>query len=90
MQDEVNQGQSVTLVLTPAEALVLFELLSRWDLLSRGAETDAASVPLEHQAEYRVLWDILAILESTLVEPFKSDYQDWLNRARELVQDKQE
>ena len=84
MQDEVNQVQSVTLVLTPAEALVLFELLSRW------AETDAASVPLEHQAEYRVLWDILARLESMLAEPFMPDYQDWLDRARELVRDKEE
>jgi hypothetical protein len=90
MQDEVNQEQSVTLVLTPSEALVLFELLSRWDLLSRAAETDAASVPLEHQAEYRVLWDILAVLESTLVEPFMSDYQGQLDRARELVRDEQE
>jgi len=51
---------------------VLFELLARW------AETDSPSVPLEHQAEYRVLWDILAMLESALAEPLMSDYQDWL------------
>jgi uncharacterized membrane protein YfbV (UPF0208 family) len=84
MQNEVNGERNVTLVLTPAEALVLFELLSRW------AETDAACVPLDHQAEYRVLWDILARLESTLAEPFMPDYQDWLDRARELVRDKDE
>jgi hypothetical protein len=84
MQDEVNQGQSVTLVLAPAEALVLFELLSRW------GDTHAVSVPLEHQAEYRVLCDILGMLESTLAEPFMPDYQDWLDRARELVVDEKE
>ena len=83
MQDELNRGQDVTLVLSPAEALALFELLARW------AETDAPSVPLEHQAEYRVLWDILAMLESALAEPFMPDYQDWLNRARELVRDEE-
>jgi hypothetical protein len=84
MQDEVNQAQRVTLVLSPAEALVLYALLSGW------AETDAASVPLDHQAEYRVLWDILATLESTLAEPFMPDYEDLLKRARELVQDEPE
>ena len=84
IQDEVNQGQSVTLVLPPTEALVLFELLARWE------QTDAACVPLEYQAEHRVLWNILAALESTLAEPFMSDYQYWLDRARELVRDKEE
>ena len=29
VQDELNRGQDVTLVLSPAEALVLFELLAR-------------------------------------------------------------
>jgi hypothetical protein len=84
IQDEVNQGQSVTLVLPPAEALVLFELLARWE------QTDAASVPLEHQAEQRVLWNILCMLERELGEPFMPDYQFWLDRARELVRDKEE
>ena len=81
---KVNEEQSVSIVLTPAEALVLFDLLSRW------APTDAASVPLEHQAERRVLWDILAMLERALVEPFMSDYKDRLDRARELVRDDEE
>jgi hypothetical protein len=84
IQDEVNQGQSATLVLTSAEALMLFELLSRWE------QTDSASVPLEHQAEHRVLWNILCTLESTLAEPFMPDYQFWLDRARELLRDEEE
>lgn len=75
--------QTVSLVLSPAEALVLFDLLSRW------AETDAASVLLEHQAEWRVLWDILASLESALAEPFRPDYRNRLDLARELVRDEE-
>ncbi len=74
-------SETVTIELTAHEALVLFELLSGW------GERDAQSIPLEHQAERRVLWDILATLESTLVEPLMPDYHDRLNKAREMVQD---
>jgi hypothetical protein len=78
----VNEaGEKVTIELTAEEALVLFELLSRW------RETGVQSILLHHQAEQRVLWDILATLESTLVEPFMPDYQDQLNKAREMVKD---
>ena len=84
MPNELNGGQNVTLGFTAAEALVLFELLARWE------ETDAACVPLEHQAEHRVLWNTLAMWERILAEPFMPDYQDWLDRARELVRDKEE
>jgi antitoxin HicB len=82
-EPRVKVEQTVSLALSPAEALVLFDLLSRW------AETDAASVPLEHLAEWRVLWDILASLERALAEPFMPDYLDQLAQARELVRDKE-
>ena len=81
MPDEVNEEQRVSLTLTPAEALVLFDLLSRW------AQMHATSLPVQHQAERRVLWDLLAMLESELAEPFMPDYQDRLDRAREFVRD---
>lgn len=84
MQGDVNQLQSVFLVLTPAEALVLFALLSGWD------KSGAATIRLEHEAEYRVLWAMLGMLENTLTAPFMPDYEHLLNRARELVQDAQE
>jgi antitoxin HicB len=79
----VKADKNVSLVLSPAEALVLFDLLSRW------AETDAASVSLEHKAEWRVLWNILASLESALAEPFMPEYQDLLDQARKLVHDEE-
>ena len=84
MEDELKEMQSISVVLTPAEALVLFDLLSRW------AETDAASVLLEHQAEWRVLWDTLAVLQKALVEPFMPDYRDRLDRAREIVRNEEQ
>lgn len=77
-----NMNEKVTIELTPQEALVLFDMLSRW------SETDTWHVSLEHQAEQRVLWDILAALENILDEPFMPDYQERLNTAREMVQDK--
>jgi hypothetical protein len=74
-------SEKVTIEISPQEALVHFELLSRWD------ETDAMSVPLEHQAEQRVLWNVLSALQKTLVEPFMPDYLDRLSQAREMLRD---
>lgn len=71
----------VTIELTADEALVLFELLARW------GDTDDLAVPLQHQAEQRVLWDILAVLESTLVEPLMPNYAGLVAKARKRVQD---
>jgi hypothetical protein len=84
MPDEMNEEQRVSLILTPAEALVLFDWLSRW------APTSAASIPVDHRAEQRVLWDLLARLERALAEPFMPDYHERLDRARESVQDAEE
>jgi hypothetical protein len=79
-----NIDEKITIELTSQEALVLFDLLSRW------GETDKLSVLLEHQAEQRVLWDMLSMLESKLIDPFAPDYRERLNEAREMVQDEQE
>ena len=84
MGDEMKGSQGVTLELTSAEALVLFELLSRWE------ETDAPSVPLMDHAEWEVLWRINGRLESALAEPFRPDYLDLLERARDSLRDKEE
>ena len=77
-------GERVIIELSGMQALVLFDLLTRWEI------TDADDVHIEHQAEERVLWDILAMLESVLVEPFKPDYHDLLKLARQAVQDTEE
>ncbi len=74
----------VNVELTAQEALILFDLLSRW------SESDSMTILLQHQAEQRVLWDIHAELESQLVEPILPDYLDRLRKAREMVQDELE
>lgn len=72
--------KEVLLSLSPDEALVFFDWLSR---MNEGEELSFA-----HQAEQRVLWDIECDLESTLAGPFPSDYAQLLDAARERVADK--
>ena len=72
---------SVALTLNSDEALVLFELLHRWE-----AESE------EHQqitdkAEQRVLWDLSAVLEPVIHEAFASNYRELLDAARRRVRD---
>jgi hypothetical protein len=69
----------VAIDLSGAEALVLFDWLVRFN--------DRQDNEFEDQAERRVLCDIEAILEKELVEPFRSDYLELLQRAREQVRD---
>ena len=71
---------SVTLLLTSDEALVLFELLSRY--------SNSNQLAVEDQAEQRALWNLQCLLEGQLVEPFRSDYDDLLRNARDRLRDK--
>lgn len=73
------QLPKVKLELTPNEALVLFEYLSRF------SDTDDPTI--HDQSERRVLWDLCCQLESTLVEPFRADYRELLDAARAQVRD---
>ena len=61
------------------EALVLFELLSRY------SDTDVLVV--EDQAESRVLWNLTCALEKSLAEPFAENYQQLLSTAQDRVRD---
>ena len=70
---------SVDIKLTNDEALVLFDWLSRCD--------DSNLHTFEDQAEQRVLWDIEATLEKSLVELFADNYKDLLEAARQRVRD---
>ena len=69
----------IHLELSSEEALVFFEWLCRFD--------EAAHSTFEDQAEQRVLWNIQAQLESTLVEPFEPNYHETLTKARAKVRD---
>jgi hypothetical protein len=72
----------VHLELSREEAIVFFEWLARFNR--------ANDVRFEDRAEQRVLWDIEAMLESKLVEPFESDFSELLARARAAVRDSDE
>ncbi len=70
----------VKIELSPSEALVLFEFVSRF--------SQDGKLEIRDQAEERVLWDVCSRLESELAEPFLRNYNDALAKAREEVRDK--
>jgi len=72
--------QRITIELSPSEALVLFEFLSRF--------SGDGILKILDQAEERVLWDVCATLESSLSQPFTQDYGAVLAKARSDVRDK--
>lgn len=57
------------------EALVLFELLHRWEDSGR---IDTALMPGEQAA----LWALSGRLESVLIEPFEGNYRELVDYAR--------
>ncbi|MGH7284717.1 MAG: hypothetical protein ACRELY_24595 [Polyangiaceae bacterium] len=61
------------IVLTKAEALVLFEWLSEREDSQKESASD------------RVFWQILGQLEKVLAEPFAANYREQLEEARRLV-----
>jgi hypothetical protein len=73
---EPYSPKPVTITLTPDEALVLFDYLSRCQ--QKGNDF---SGPVD-EPERIALWNLLALLEGVLVEPFLGDYGDRVERAR--------
>ncbi len=69
----------VGLKLTKDEALVLFELLSRF--------SDEDDLAIHDQAEERALWNLQCALEKVLVEPFSPEYKSVLEAARDRLRD---
>lgn len=62
------------------EAIVFFEWLSR--TAARGSPA-----PYADQAEQRVLWNIQAVLESEMTEPFSPTYAEVVESARARLRD---
>lgn len=73
--------EEIQISLTKDEALVLFEMLSRF--------SDTEKLNIEHQSEERALWNLNCLLEKILVEPFKSNYAELLQAAQERLKDKE-
>lgn len=74
-----NSSETVSVILSKAQALVLFEFLSRFSEQER--------LEIHDPAERRVLWDIPAKLETELPEPLRQDYDLLLKEARESIRD---
>jgi hypothetical protein len=72
--------ESISIMLSKNEAIVLFEFLSRLN-------EEKVSKLFVDQAEERVLWDIVATLEKQLPEPLSSNYIKILDNARKAVRD---
>jgi hypothetical protein len=70
-------GQPVTIELSADEALVLFELLARFDETER--------LQLRSNAEFVALCRVQAQLEKALVLPFDPKYREFLEQARARV-----
>ncbi|WP_373033757.1 hypothetical protein [Sulfurovum sp.] len=73
------ENKSINLEVTNDEALVLFEMLSRF------SNTDVLSI--EHQAEQRALWNLTCIFEKVVSEAFDGEYEKSLSAARERLKD---
>jgi hypothetical protein len=75
-----NEGVSIKL--EPDEALVLYDFVARY--------TDSERLDIVDQAEQRALWNLCALLERELVEPFDPKYGDLVAAARDRLRDQDE
>ncbi len=67
--------QNLNISLTQDEALVFYEMISRFS----GSE----NLPIEHQAELITLWNLKSNLEKELSDSLKSNYDESLQAARD-------
>ena len=67
---------NITINLSNAEAIVLFEMLSQF-------EEEETALPLEDQAEEFALWRLHGFLQKALVEPFHPDWIAILKSSRD-------
>jgi len=74
-----DDSPEVEILLTAAEALVLFEFLSRFE--------ESGALAIVDQAEEKVLSKLLGPLQKQLVSPFRHDYLELLGQARNRLQD---
>lgn len=78
----VNLDRDVNLTITKDEALVLFEFLTRFN------ETERPDI-FEDQSEQKTLWILEGQLKKRLAEPFRPDYKEIINEARNKIRDKE-
>jgi hypothetical protein len=72
---EPGDDSQVTITLSKAEALVIFDLLAEF--------REEPSIAVRHEADRKAIWT--AILEKRLAEPFLSNYDRILAKARRTL-----
>lgn len=82
LMEKYDINGTVTVELSKSEAIVLDNLLGRWQL------GFGFTLQLEHDAEWHALSVVLAKLEKQLAEPFMSDYMERVEAARKFVVDR--
>lgn len=82
-QDPTKDDDVVEICLDAKEAVVLFELLSRWSD-PKGTHTPDETC-FESPAECAVLNGLLGDIEKQLTAPFKPEYRQILADARSLL-----
>lgn len=78
----MTDQQNINLTLTKDEALVLFEFLTRFN------QTEHPNI-FEDQAEQKTLWILEGQLEKQLVDPFRPDYTEIIDEARDKIRDEE-
>jgi hypothetical protein len=78
----------ITIELEHAEALVLWEFLSRVDDSWRASRNGKVEVCITDMAEMYALWRTKANLDHQLVEMFAPNYQELLAMAQRELRDK--
>lgn len=79
---KIYKDTNLNLTVTKDEALVLFEFLARFN------QAEHPEI-FEDQAEQKTLWILQGQLEKQLAEPFRSDYLDIINKARNQIRDEE-
>ncbi len=70
-------SRGIKIELNSDEGLVLFEYLSRF--------SDTRKLEFEDKAEQIALWNLTCLLEKALLEPFKPNYDQLLQEARDRL-----
>jgi len=73
----MSKDNQVEISLNSNEALVLFDFLSRF--------SEQEELIIQDSSEKQALWNLLALLEKQLVEPFASNYAELIENAREAL-----
>jgi len=78
----MTEKEELNIRLTKDEALVLFEFVSRLN------ETEHKEL-FQDQSEQKMMWLIEGQLQKILVEPFRPDYKDIIDNARNKIRDEE-